>query len=116
MIEDAKFEVRKISNRVRFILDVVGKTLEVRNRKKADLIAELAERGYDAMPKARRKRSHAVQPQAEEGDSDTEGARPAKAPEGASYDYLLSMALWSLTAERVRAWDMRGGGVYEFGF
>ena len=103
MMEDARFEVRKISNRVRFILDVVEKRLEVRNRKKADLITELAHKGFDAMPKARMKRAHVAQPAVEDGDSDGEGAdAAAKAPDGASYDYLLSMPLWTLTAERVR--------------
>ncbi|GAQ80404.1 DNA topoisomerase type II [Klebsormidium nitens] len=103
MMEDARFEVRKISNRVRFILDVVEKRLEVRNRKKADLVAELAHKGFDAMPKARMKRAHVAQPAAEDGDSDGEGAdAAAKAPDGASYDYLLSMPLWTLTAERVQ--------------
>lgn len=91
LVKIKKSEVGRISNRVRFILAVINKEIIIANRKKADLLAQLEKDGYDKMPKkmqtARAKNAIITEEEYEEAS--------------ASYDYLLSMPLWSLTLERV---------------
>mmetsp|Transcript_11822 Transcript_11822/g.47709 ORF Transcript_11822/g.47709 Transcript_11822/m.47709 type:complete len:1558 (-) Transcript_11822:87-4760(-) len=91
LVKIKKSEVSRISNRVRFILAVINKEIILANRKKADLLAQLEEDGYDKMPKkmqnTRAKNAIITEEEYEESN--------------ASYDYLLSMPLWSLTLERV---------------
>lgn len=42
--------MRLISNQMRFILAVVSGELVISNRKKADIVADLEQQGYDPMP------------------------------------------------------------------
>ncbi|KAI9451533.1 DNA topoisomerase [Russula earlei] len=71
----------KLSNQARFVKMIVSKELVVSNRKKADIVEELRQKKFRPFPKA-----------AEEA-----------AATGAStdYDYLLGMAIWSLTKEKI---------------
>ena len=46
--------MRRLSNETRFILAVVSGELVVSNRKKADIVADLAAAGYDQMPPSRK--------------------------------------------------------------
>lgn len=73
----------KLDNRVKFVTAVIGGELVVANRKKRDLEEELRKRGFKAFRTA------------EADNADNDGAAAD------DYDYLLSMKLWSLTAERV---------------
>jgi DNA topoisomerase-2 len=92
MVSMLSEDLRRISNRTRFILEVVKGDLIVSNRKRADLLADLERRGYAVMRKKTRKpRARAA---IEEEDEDEQ--------DNASYDYLLSMPIWSLTLEKVR--------------
>ena len=52
----AQFELRKISNRVRFILAVIAGQVAVSNRRKAAVEAELEAQGFDRMPNTRKAR------------------------------------------------------------
>ena len=86
-------EWRRMDNKVRFILSVVDGSLVVSNRKKAELLQELARQGYELF---------APGTTTEEGGEG--GVEPGEL--GRGYDYLLSMKIWSLTLERVE--DLRG--------
>ncbi|UKZ73768.1 hypothetical protein TrVFT333_001418 [Trichoderma virens FT-333] len=62
---------RKLKNQARFIQEIIDGDLIVGKKKKAILVKELRDRKYEAFPRAR------------------------------DFDYLLSMPIWSLTAERL---------------
>ena len=51
----AELELKRLSNRTRFILAVVAGALKISGRKKADIEAQLDTEGYDRMAPARRK-------------------------------------------------------------
>lgn len=64
--------------------------MKINNRKRADIIAELRTRGYKSFQLAASKTT-------ENEDDQDDGDNPSEH----GYNYLLSMALWSLTAEKV---------------
>ncbi len=80
-------EWRRMDNKVRFILGVVDGSLVVSNRKKAELLQELAREGYELFA-----------PGSGAGEEEAV-AEPGELARG--YDYLLSMKIWSLTLEKV---------------
>lgn len=92
LLQRLEREWRRMDNKVRFILSVVDGRLVVSNRKKAELLQELAREGYELFAPG------AGGYDEEEGEGGGEL--------GKGYDYLLSMKLWSLTLERVE--DLRG--------
>lgn len=73
-------------------MEIIQGKLVVQNRKKNDIIAELQKRDYKPMPKTGKKASD------DNADDSDDESGPSMA---GSYDYLLSMAIWSLTAEKV---------------
>ena len=92
MISALEAVLRRVSNKVRFILMVVNEQLRIIKRKQADLVQELERLHFDKMTKKQR--------QARAKNAILEGEE-ADEEESASYDYLLSMPLWSLTLEKV---------------
>lgn len=86
-------QLKILSNKMRFIKEVIEKTLIVTNRKKDDLFAELKKKSYDTQKAIKPKSSD------EEEKDDTQNEE-SKNETNRDYDYLLSMAIWSLTAER----------------
>lgn len=50
-LENLQYELLKVDNKVRFILGVVRGEIIVNNRKRADLLADLKERGFTPFPK-----------------------------------------------------------------
>lgn len=50
VLQGAEADLLRISNKVRFILAVVGGRLKLSNRRKADIEAELEAEGYDKLP------------------------------------------------------------------
>lgn len=52
----AKFELTRISNRVRFILAVIAGEVVISNRKRAEIEAQLDAEGYDRMPNTKKAR------------------------------------------------------------
>ena len=85
-------QVKRISNKVRFILMVINDELVINKRAKADLFQELETLGFDKMGKTS-KATRAKNALVSEEDQENERS---------SYDYLLSMPLWNLTKEKVR--------------
>lgn len=97
-----------LDNKVRFILGVVSGEIVVSNRKKADLLIELQQKGFTPMPK----KGKSAEPQVagandenseEQEDENTreEAVRVEEAKRG-DYEYLLSMSIGTLTLESVQ--------------
>jgi len=103
MVAKLNREKEILSNKARFILMVVKGELELRKRKKADLLKDLQKRGFkpmselDAMVESKKNAPKEEKPAAEEDADGEEGADAEKS----DYDYLLGMNLWSLTFEKV---------------
>lgn len=51
----AEASLLRISNKVRFILAVVGGQLRISNRRRAEIEAELEREGYDKLPSGKKK-------------------------------------------------------------
>jgi len=87
-----------LSNKARFILMVVKGELEIRKKKKAELLVELQKKGFKKMSEL-----DAIL-EGRSADDKDEKAAPVGEGEDAEktdYDYLLGMSLWSLTFEKV---------------
>ncbi|RDX60756.1 DNA topoisomerase 2, partial [Mucuna pruriens] len=97
-----------LDNKVRFILGVVNGEIIVSNRKKADLLMELQQKGFTPMPR----KGKSAEPQVagandEEEQEDDNNTRDKEtvSVEGAKrgdYEYLLSMSIGTLTLESVQ--------------
>lgn len=82
-------EWTKADNRVRFVLEIIARTLIVQNRPKKEIVAELKRKDYQPFYKTAT---------ANDGD-ENEDEEPSSSDHG--YDYLLSMPIWNLTKEKV---------------
>ena len=71
---------------------IIQKELVVANEKKANLVTKLRGLKFRPFPKNKAKDEGEAEPVLDEED---EGL-------ASDYDYLLGMAIWSLTAEKVR--------------
>jgi DNA topoisomerase II len=101
-----ELQVEKLSNQVRFVQMIVKKELVVSNRKKADIVAELRKKDFKSIPKVVKKKGAAESTEvAAEGDEEDEdiGAENSNSVVSNGFDYLLGMAIWSLTQEKVRS-------------
>jgi DNA topoisomerase-2 len=87
-------EFERLSNQARFVMMIIDKELNVSNKKKAALVAELRELKFRPFPKgAKRPESESTAALEDEDEEDTSS--------DSDYDYLLGMAIWNLTAEKV---------------
>lgn len=77
---------------------IVDKELIVSNRRKADIVGDLRRHKFRPFPKVIKAKAAGENEDAEE-DEDEEDNEPGN---DSDYDYLLSMAIWSLTKEKVR--------------
>ncbi|PTB45651.1 hypothetical protein M441DRAFT_131000 [Trichoderma asperellum CBS 433.97] len=85
---------RKLKNQARFIQEIIDGDLIVGKKKKTVLVKELRDRKYEAFPPV--KNNNTKKSTEEEEEEEEEGEESAR-----DYDYLLSMPIWSLTAERL---------------
>ncbi|KAK5069899.1 DNA topoisomerase 2 [Lithohypha guttulata] len=101
MLEDMNKDLKKLSNQARFIKLIIENKLVISRKKKSVLIAELKKLGFDAFPKkedaSKAGELEKLVDEAEDDDNDQND----ETLQASSYDYLLGMALWSLTQERV---------------
>ena len=92
-------DVRRLSNKARFIVAVVAGEMAIRGVKKAALLQALVKGGYDAMPRGKGKG------RAKEAEAEGEGEGEEEEKEGdvrmGDYEYLLGLPLWALTLEKV---------------
>ncbi|KAK4690014.1 DNA topoisomerase II, partial [Tremellales sp. Uapishka_1] len=90
--DDLNKQFEKLSNQARFVEMIINKELVVSNKKKADLVVELRGLKFRAFPRGKKaKEMGETEEFQEDGDEGALG----------DYDYLLGMAIWSLTAEKV---------------
>ena len=101
LIKDAEADLQRLNNRMRFILEVIDGKIRVNNRRKKEIELDLEAGGYDKLLPKKLKGGRAAAP-AEPSEDGGDGAAEVVADK-ASYDYLLSMPIWSLTLERVEA-------------
>lgn len=95
LLDKMRKELKVLENKARFVEEVCKGELVVSNRKRAELLHDLSERGYDLYPKDEKK----VDEDEENNDDDVEeSATDAELAKG--YEYLLGMKIWSLTFER----------------
>lgn len=101
LVSELELVYDRLSNQARFILMIIKKELVLASRKKAEIVAELRKRDFRPFPKVQK--AHVVGDVDEaDADADEEEEDPQAAAGGNSdYDYLLQMALSSLTTERV---------------
>ena len=109
MLENLERLLSVLGNKVRFILGVVSGEIVVSNRRKADLLIELQQKGFSPFPK----KSKSVEPQvagADDNEQETDATKEQEnSPESVisvgvrvgDYEYLLSMPIGSLTIENV---------------
>ena len=108
LVKLKKGQVNVLRNKVRFILAVLSEELVVHNRKRAELLAQLVEDGYDAVVPESSKKAKAAASADDDASDDEEAPKQIEEPDdlktlAKGYDYLLSMRLWALTRERVDA-------------
>ncbi|SRR5216684_540694 len=95
-------QLEKLSNQARFVKMIISKELVVSNRKKADIVEDLRQKKFRPFPKVAKGKAAGETEEAEDANDEAEEAATGTSTD---YDYLLSMAIWSLTKERVRRAD-----------
>ena len=121
MLSILKKDLGILSNKVRFIKAVISEELILKNKKRAILVNELLDSGYDTMSKLEKLRKKSkeeeeaeieivnqnLQNENEENEEENLKINDNKKSEikqkvpAKEYDYLLTMPLWSLTFEKV---------------
>ncbi|KAF7545687.1 hypothetical protein G7046_g9505 [Stylonectria norvegica] len=91
-------DYRKLKNQARFIQEIIDGDLVVGKKRKDILVEELRDRKYEAFPRGKDKKSKAGE---DEPNADDEDEAEGLDSGARDYDYLLSMPIWSLTAERL---------------
>ncbi|KAJ3071877.1 hypothetical protein HDU98_004683 [Podochytrium sp. JEL0797] len=99
MLARLTFEWTKLDNKVRFIQEIISGKLVVQNRKKLDILNELVRREYFRIPKV--KAAKVAGDDLPDNEDDEEESVGGDVPTMGDYDYLLGMAIWSLTYEKV---------------
>ncbi|CAN8306356.1 unnamed protein product [Cochlearia groenlandica] len=105
MLENLELELLKLENKVKFILGVVSGEIKVSNRKKADIVQELRQKGFTPFPKKGKPVEAAVAGATVDAAEEPEESSVATETSfvlGSDYDYLLSLAISSLTLEKVQ--------------
>lgn len=92
LANELQLAFEKLTNQARFVQMIINKELIVSNRKKADIVTDLRKYKFRPFSKTSSKTNEEAEP-AEE-DNEEEGSQ-------AEFDYLLGMAIWSLTKEKV---------------
>ncbi|KAJ3107884.1 DNA topoisomerase 2 [Phlyctochytrium planicorne] len=100
MLNKLMAEYQKLDNKVRFIMEIIKGTLIVQNRKKADIVKELRNKDYLAIPKAIEKKGQSASNDEDDDDTEESAGVPGKANQ-TDFDYLLGMAIVTLTIEKV---------------
>lgn len=85
----------KLTNQARFVQMIVDKKLSVANRKKADIVGDLRKHEFRPFPKNAKKKQN------QEADANDDEDEEENVGGMGDYDYLLGMAIWSLTKEKV---------------
>ena len=93
MANEIQNTFEKLTNQARFIQMIDDKELVVSNRKKADIVADLRKHKFRPFPKVSNAKTAGETEEAAEDDGEPSSR--------ADFDYLLGMAIWSLTKENI---------------
>ncbi|KAI9840189.1 MAG: DNA topoisomerase 2 [Sclerophora amabilis] len=97
-LSELQVELDRMTNQARFIQMIIDGKLVIAKKKKSDLVSELQKKGFRPFPKAKdAAKAGEIEPTLENDDETDETVDTA----ANAYDYLLGMAIWSLTKERV---------------
>ncbi|OCH88973.1 type II DNA topoisomerase [Obba rivulosa] len=99
LANELQLQLDKLSNQARFVKMIVDKELVVSNRKKVDIVAELRKKDFRPFPKVAKAKAAGETEDALE-DEDDSGDKSLNATT-TDYDYLLGMAIYSLTKEKI---------------
>ncbi|KAI0668658.1 type II DNA topoisomerase [Trametes maxima] len=96
LANELQTQLDRLNNQARFIKMIIDRELIISNRKKADIVAELRKKQFRPFPKVAKAKVHGETEDVVEDDegNDFEG-------NVTDYDYLLGMAIWSLTKEKI---------------
>jgi DNA topoisomerase II len=90
-------QLERFNNQARFVKMIIDKEIIVANRKKADIMVELRKKNFRPFPKVTKAKAAGETEEVVGADDDDEETTPG----ATDYDYLLGMAIWSLTKEKV---------------
>nr|KIR87863.1 DNA topoisomerase II [Cryptococcus tetragattii IND107] len=93
LADELNRQFERLSNQARFVHMIITKELVVSGKRRPDIVAELRSLKFRPFPKKERAKEEGENEAAEEEEGD-EG-------QASDYDYLLGMAIWSLTSEKV---------------
>ncbi|KAG6581568.1 DNA topoisomerase 2, partial [Cucurbita argyrosperma subsp. sororia] len=102
LLENLETELLKLENKVRFILAVVNGEIIVSNRRRVDLFHELQEKGFTPFPKKTKSVEPEVAGASNETDEAEESPEVVKGERVSDYEYLLALAIGTLTIEKVQ--------------
>ncbi|KAL0945575.1 hypothetical protein HGRIS_014735 [Hohenbuehelia grisea] len=92
----------KLTNQARFIQMIVEKELVVANRKKVDIVADLRKHEFRPFPKVVKAKAAGELEEIVDGEGEeVEEEKSGESDAATDYDYLLGMAIYSLTKERI---------------
>ncbi|KAG9675329.1 type II DNA topoisomerase, partial [Aureobasidium melanogenum] len=97
LLNEMQKELDKLSNQSRFVQMIIDGKLVVSKKKKSVLVAELHKLNFKPIPKLADAKKQGEFEEVVEEEDDAEDAAPGLN----DFDYLLGMAIWSLTQERV---------------
>ncbi|KAH9963556.1 DNA topoisomerase [Russula dissimulans] len=101
LANELQLQFEKLSNQARFVKMIINKELVVSNRRKADIVEELRQKKFRPFPKTPKAKTASEEAEDAEANDEAEEATTSSGPASTDYDYLLSMAIWSLTKERI---------------
>ena len=96
VVHELQTQADKLNNQARFVQMIIDKKLTVSGRKKADIVAELRVKGFRPFPRILKAKEAGEAEDAQDDEQDSPGNI-------GDYDYLLGMAIWSLTQEKVQS-------------
>ncbi|KAK6119233.1 hypothetical protein DH2020_047016 [Rehmannia glutinosa] len=103
LLANLENDMLKCDNKYRFIRGVVDGSIIVSNRKRADLFLELKEKGFTPFPKKKTAAEIAIAGSTDDADESEENdVAIGKGVSASDYDYLLSLAIGTLTAEKMK--------------
>ncbi|EST09519.1 Toprim domain protein [Kalmanozyma brasiliensis GHG001] len=94
LVDQLKLMYDKLSNQARFVQMIITRQLVVSNRKRADIVKDLREKDFRPFPK-QGKAAIAANPE------DDEPVDEEDISADSDFDYLLNMAIYNLTKEKV---------------
>ncbi|KAI5885142.1 type II DNA topoisomerase [Schizophyllum commune H4-8] len=98
LADELQVQLSRLNNQARFIQMIVDRQLIVSNRKKVDIVADLRKHDFRPFPKiAKAKEAGEDEPTVEQEEEEEEDIDDDKN----AYDYLLNMAIHSLTREKI---------------